>query len=175
MVGLKGLDRNLEVRGRCWLETETARTLLRGALIWPSLLAGAQAGCSHHSRLGPTPCPSAHPRPTQTLAEVCALCTDARIEYKAGHHKAVGQPTEAALLVLAEKLGVASEVAQKGIRALRLADPEANPAGACQHHAAKWRKLATLEFDRDRKARGDREGCRRGFAGADQSKSCCAS
>lgn len=87
----------------------------------------------------------------QTLAEVCALCNDARIEFKAGHHKAVGQPTEAALLVLAEKLGVAGDAAQKGIRALRLADPEAHPTGACQHHAAKWRKLATLEFDRDRK------------------------
>ena len=85
---------------------------------------------------------------------MCALCNDARIEFKAGHHKAVGQPTEAALLVLAEKLGVAGEAAQKGIRALRLADPEAHPTGACQHHAAKWRKLATLEFDRDRKVCG---------------------
>lgn len=91
-------------------------------------------------------------RNLETLAEVCALCNDARIEFKTGHHKAVGQPTEAALLVLAEKLGVAGDAAQKGIRALRLADPEAHPTGACQHHAAKWRKLATLEFDRDRKS-----------------------
>lgn len=86
----------------------------------------------------------------QTLAEVCALCNDARIEFKAGHHRAVGQPTEAALLVLAEKLGVASEVAQRSIASARLADPEANPTGACAHHASKFTKLATLEFDRDR-------------------------
>ena len=94
-----------------------------------------------------------------------ALCNDARIEFKAGHHKAVGQPTEAALLVLAEKLGVAGEAAQKGIRALRLADPEAHPTGACQHHAAKWRKLATLEFDRDRKVCGAGGLCRDGRVG----------
>lgn len=86
----------------------------------------------------------------QTLAEVCALCNDARIEFKAGHHRAVGQPTEAALLVLAEKLGVASEVTQRSIASARLADPEANPTGACSHHASKFAKLATLEFDRDR-------------------------
>lgn len=88
----------------------------------------------------------------QTLAEACALCNDARIEYKAGHHKSVGQPTEAALLVLAEKLGVASETQQRAIQAARQANPEANPTGACAAHASKFSKLATLEFDRDRKS-----------------------
>ncbi len=81
---------------------------------------------------------------------MCALCNDARVEFKAGHHRAVGQPTEAALLVLAEKLGVAGEAAQRRIAAERLASPEASPTGACAHHASKYHKLATLEFDRDR-------------------------
>ena len=85
------------------------------------------------------------------MAEVCALCNDARIEVKGGHHRAVGQPTEAALLVLAEKLGVPSAAEQKAITAARLADPEGQPTGACAHHAANHSKLATLEFDRDRK------------------------
>lgn len=87
----------------------------------------------------------------QAMAEVCALCNDARIEVKGGHHRAVGQPTEAALLVLAEKLGVPSAAEQKAITAARLADPEGQPTGACAHHAANHSKLATLEFDRDRK------------------------
>ncbi|KAL4420219.1 hypothetical protein ABPG77_011043 [Micractinium sp. CCAP 211/92] len=91
-------------------------------------------------------------RNLETLAEVCALCNDARVEFKAGHHRAVGQPTEAALLVLAEKLGVAGEAAQRRIAAARLASPEASPTGACAHHASKYHKLATLEFDRDRKS-----------------------
>ena len=59
----------------------------------------------HHLPPPPSPPPHPHtPSPTthaQVLAEVCALCNDARIEFKAGHHKSVGQPTEAALLVLA--------------------------------------------------------------------------
>ncbi|KAL4853336.1 Calcium-transporting ATPase 2 [Chlorella vulgaris] len=91
-------------------------------------------------------------RNLEALAEACALCNDARIEYKQEHFKSVGQPTEAALLVLAEKLGVAGEAAQRGIVAARQADPEAHPAGACVAHASKYSKLATLEFDRDRKS-----------------------
>jgi Ca2+-transporting ATPase len=88
----------------------------------------------------------------QALAEACALCNDARIEFKAGVYKAVGQPTEAALLVLAEKLGVAGDGEQRAIQAARQASPEANPAGACAAYAARYTKLATLEFDRDRKS-----------------------
>ncbi|KAI3437882.1 hypothetical protein D9Q98_000327 [Chlorella vulgaris] len=91
-------------------------------------------------------------RNLEALAEACALCNDARIEYKQEHFKSVGQPTEAALLVLAEKLGVAGEAAQRAIVAARQADPEAHPAGACEAHASKYSKLATLEFDRDRKS-----------------------
>jgi Ca2+-transporting ATPase len=62
----------------------------------------------------------------------------------------VGQPTEAALLVLAEKLGVASDAVQHRIKQGRQADPEAHAMGVCEHHAARYNKLATLEFDRDR-------------------------
>ncbi|EFN55787.1 hypothetical protein CHLNCDRAFT_145247 [Chlorella variabilis] len=91
-------------------------------------------------------------RNLEALAEACALCNDARIEYKAGHHRSVGQPTEAALLVLAEKLGVPGEAAQRQIVRARQADPEASPTGACAFHASKYEKLATLEFDRDRKS-----------------------
>lgn len=81
-------------------------------------------------------------------AEVCSLCNDARLDIKHGAYKAIGQPTEAALLVLAEKIGVSAPAEQQKIRANR----KAEPAGACASYAAGYRKLATLEFDRDRKS-----------------------
>jgi len=83
-----------------------------------------------------------------TAAEVCALCNDARLGYKHGIYKAIGQPTEAALLVLAEKIGLRDAAAQQKIRAKRQEDP----TGACSMYAAKYEKVATLEFDRDRKS-----------------------
>lgn len=130
----------------------------------------AQPGCATHCTAHPLTLRSTRPlRPPQTLAEACALCNDARVEFKHGHHRAVGQPTEAALLVLAEKLGVGSSVAQAGIRARRSADREGGAMGACSHHAAKWAKLATLEFDRDRKVGGVQDWLPRGPAAAPHS------
>jgi Ca2+-transporting ATPase len=82
------------------------------------------------------------------VAEVCALCNDARLDYKHGTYKAIGQPTEAALLILAEKIGLVDAAAQQRVRANR----EEDPTGACSMYAAKYQKLATLEFDRDRKS-----------------------
>jgi hypothetical protein len=43
----------------------------------------------------------------QAIAEVCAACNEASIEYTGKAFRSVGAPTEAALKVLAEKLGVA--------------------------------------------------------------------
>jgi Ca2+-transporting ATPase len=63
---------------------------------------------------------------------VCAVCNEARIECKAGVYKASGAPTEAALVVLAEKLGVPDALRQKQIVSARSADPENNPGGV-QH------------------------------------------
>jgi P-type Ca2+ transporter type 2C len=81
-------------------------------------------------------------------AEVCALCNDARLDLKHGVYKAIGQATEAALLVLVEKIGLGDAAKQRKIRANR----EDNPTGACSVYASKYQKLATLEFDRDRKS-----------------------
>ncbi len=85
----------------------------------------------------------------EQVATVCSLCNDSRL---VSHHgdafKAVGQPTEVALLVMAEKVGVSDAALQKQIRSGRIADP----MGACTAYAAKYKKLATLEFDRDRKS-----------------------
>jgi Ca2+-transporting ATPase len=83
-----------------------------------------------------------------SAAEVCALCNDARLDFKHGVYKAIGQPTEAALLVLAEKIGLGDAAAQQRIRANR----EDDPTGVCSMYGSRYQKLATLEFDRDRKS-----------------------
>ena len=41
----------------------------------------------------------------QAIAEVCCLCNESRIDARDGVFRAVGAPTEAALVVLAEKTG----------------------------------------------------------------------
>eukprot|EP00271_Cylindrocystis_brebissonii_P018853 TRINITY_DN5488_c0_g1_i1.p1 TRINITY_DN5488_c0_g1~~TRINITY_DN5488_c0_g1_i1.p1 ORF type:complete len:1193 (-),score=197.07 TRINITY_DN5488_c0_g1_i1:406-3681(-) len=88
----------------------------------------------------------------QTLAQVCALCNDAGLVYKDGAYNATGMPTEAALKVFAEKVGVPDERTQQKIDAARQADPEQSPLGACAFWARRERKLLTLEFDRTRKS-----------------------
>ncbi len=51
--------------------------------------------------------------------------------------KAVGAPTEAALLVLVEKLGVPVAAEQEKILAARRRDPDANPCGAVDYYNSK--------------------------------------
>ncbi|KAH7035374.1 uncharacterized protein B0I36DRAFT_429513 [Microdochium trichocladiopsis] len=79
------------------------------------------------------------------INEVAALCNDARLNYDArtGNFTNVGESTEGALRVLAEKIGPC-------------APANSNPE-ACVHHASgyydsKYPRLATYEFSRDRKS-----------------------
>ncbi|KAI0200322.1 putative calcium P-type ATPase [Astrocystis sublimbata] len=79
------------------------------------------------------------------MTEVAALCNDARLMYDArsAAFSNVGEPTEGALRVLAEKIGPVAPVGT---------DPE-----SCVHHASAWYeqkfpRLATFEFSRDRKS-----------------------
>ncbi|KAI1208902.1 calcium-transporting ATPase sarcoplasmic/endoplasmic reticulum type [Annulohypoxylon truncatum] len=79
------------------------------------------------------------------MNEVAALCNDARLVYDArsGTFSNVGEPTEGALRVLAEKIGPC-------------APANSNPDD-CIHHASTWYesnfpRLATYEFSRDRKS-----------------------
>ncbi|KAL2508504.1 Calcium-transporting ATPase 1 [Forsythia ovata] len=84
----------------------------------------------------------------QMIAKIAAVCNDADVEKSEHHHVANGMPTEAALKVLVEKMGL----------------PSGLPSGAssvydgvlnCSH---MWnriqQRIATLEFDRDRKSMG---------------------
>lgn len=90
----------------------------------------------------------------RTLAEVCALCNESRIEYNAAKqaYGCVGEPTEAALRVLVEKLGAPSDKENAAIQEGRARDRARFAEGACQAYAAKLQKVALLEFDRDRKS-----------------------
>ncbi|KAK0553794.1 hypothetical protein OC846_000442 [Tilletia horrida] len=85
------------------------------------------------------------------LAEICALCNDSAVEYNADkkQYSAIGQPTEAALKVLVEKLqhhddsfnaSLASLSPTERVTAVSDAYEKANP------------RLLTLEFGRDRKS-----------------------
>eukprot|EP00803_Ostreobium_quekettii_P008366 evm.model.scf_1396EXC.4 EVM.evm.TU.scf_1396EXC.4 scf_1396EXC:22768-35223(-) len=88
----------------------------------------------------------------EAVAQVCALCNDARIEWKSGTFRGVGAPTEAALVVLTEKLGVPDLSEQQTIVSKRKSDPENHPDGATLAYAARFKRRAVLEFDRKRKS-----------------------
>ena len=83
------------------------------------------------------------------VSKVCALCNGADIEYKNGAYKAIGEPTEAALKVLAEKIGLEN---MRGIEAKRASKPEKHAQIVCDTLAAVYDVNATLEFERNRKS-----------------------
>ena len=80
----------------------------------------------------------------ETVAAICALCNDAQIKYDADEeaYVRVGEPTEAALKVLVEKMGGPGSPSSQAERASFYSD----------QRAAAYSKEATLEFSRDRKS-----------------------
>jgi len=81
----------------------------------------------------------------EQMANVCALCNEANIRYKDDKYVRFGEPTEAALKCLVEKMGLVGESADGQTGAQR-ADYF---AGIIQ---SRFEKEATLEFCRDRKS-----------------------
>ena len=83
-------------------------------------------------------------RGLEQLAAVCTMCNDAEIGYADGQYTRVGEPTEAALKILVEKLGKPGT------------PPAASAKDAATHftaiRAAEYDRLATLEFSRTRKS-----------------------
>ncbi|KAL3518278.1 hypothetical protein ACH5RR_020867 [Cinchona calisaya] len=84
----------------------------------------------------------------QMIAKIAAVCNDSGVEQSGNHYVANGLPTEAALKVLAEKMGL----------------PAGLDSGSSSTHIDElrcsniWNKIekriATLEFDHDRKSMG---------------------
>ncbi len=87
----------------------------------------------------------------QALAEVCSVCNDSNIAYDSasGKYSAIGQPTEAALKVLVEKIGHHDASAQSKLASLSGAD---RSSAVSDLYAQQVPRLLTLEFTRDRKS-----------------------
>uniref|UniRef100_A0A0E0KXV8 P-type Ca(2+) transporter n=1 Tax=Oryza punctata TaxID=4537 RepID=A0A0E0KXV8_ORYPU len=83
----------------------------------------------------------------QTIAKISAVCNDASVAYSSHQYTATGMPTEAALKVLVEKMGI-----PEGMNGLSL-DPS-ETLGCCQWWSNVAKRIATLEFDRTRKSMG---------------------
>ena len=84
-----------------------------------------------------------------SIGKVSALCNGAHIEFKNGAYKCVGEPTEGALKVLCEKIGLEN---MRGVEAKRESDPEQNAQIVCDMIESTFDVKAMLEFDRDRKS-----------------------
>jgi Ca2+ transporting ATPase len=88
--------------------------------------------------------------PLQRLAEICAICNDAKIVYDESKkaYTCVGEPTEAALRVLAEKLGPYDPRINVSKEKLSPAD---GASVVCNQYDRLVSRLLTFEFSRDRK------------------------
>lgn len=88
------------------------------------------------------------------LADVCAVCNEAAItvDDSSGAFHAAGAPTEAALVVLAEKLGMPNRETTIQLNERRRTSAADHPMPVTAARRAASRILATLEFDRHRKS-----------------------
>ncbi|KAK3006828.1 hypothetical protein RJ639_015522 [Escallonia herrerae] len=84
----------------------------------------------------------------QMIAKIAAVCNDASIEQSGHHYVASGLPTEAALMVLVEKMGLPDGLGSGSSSA------HGEALRCCQIWSKVERRIATLEFDRDRKSMG---------------------
>ncbi|CAK5279628.1 unnamed protein product [Mycena citricolor] len=86
----------------------------------------------------------------QRLAEISAVCNDSKIIYNADKaaYSNVGEPTEAALKVLVEKLGCTDAELSKSLATLA---PETRVGAVNQFFESTIARLLTFEFSRDRK------------------------
>nr|CAB3463717.1 unnamed protein product [Digitaria exilis] len=83
----------------------------------------------------------------ETIAKVAAVCNDASVSHSSHQYVATGMPTEAALKVLVEKMGLP---AGKNGLSMDLS----NTLGCCKWWNNVAKRIATLEFDRMRKSMG---------------------
>lgn len=93
----------------------------------------------------------------QSLAEISAICNDAGVFSDGRLFRATGLPTEAALKVLVEKMGVPDTKARNKLREMQVAanyliDNTTVKLGCCDWWTKRSKRVATLEFDRVRKS-----------------------
>jgi Ca2+ transporting ATPase len=87
----------------------------------------------------------------RTLAEIAAVCNDAGISYDSatGGYSNIGEPTEAALRVLVEKLGTGQEALDGQINVM---PPHERLDAVNTYYETISPRVATFEFSRDRKS-----------------------
>ncbi|KAL9714813.1 hypothetical protein Ac2012v2_001473 [Leucoagaricus gongylophorus] len=87
--------------------------------------------------------------PVQRLAEIASICNDAKVVYNSEKqsYASVGEPTEAALKVLVEKIGCRDELPES----LSSLPPSERVNAINEHFERKISRLLTFEFSRDRK------------------------
>ncbi|KAJ4969895.1 hypothetical protein NE237_002994 [Protea cynaroides] len=83
----------------------------------------------------------------QTIAKIAAICNDAGVAQSGNHYVATGMPTEAALKVMVEKMGLPEQFTDSS-------RGSADVLRCCEQWNNTERRIATLEFDRDRKSMG---------------------
>ncbi|KAB2046601.1 hypothetical protein ES319_D01G246300v1 [Gossypium barbadense] len=83
----------------------------------------------------------------ETIAKISAICNDAGVTHSDNKYVAHGMPTEAAIKVLVEKMGL-----PKGLYSGGAAGNDV--LRCCQWWNEYEHRIATLEFDRDRKSMG---------------------
>ncbi|KAL3622290.1 Calcium-transporting ATPase 2, endoplasmic reticulum-type [Castilleja foliolosa] len=91
------------------------------------------------------------------VAEICAVCNDAGVFCDGRLFRATGLPTEAALKVLVEKMGVKDNEVKDKLRYARLSsnhliDRSTIKLACCEWWSKRSKRVATLEFDRVRKS-----------------------
>jgi Ca2+-transporting ATPase len=80
----------------------------------------------------------------QKIAAISALCNEAEIQYNNGTYEVIGEPTEGALKVLVEKLGV------QGVN--KAGDPQEITSQYSRHWFVKYNRKSIFEFNRKRKS-----------------------
>ncbi|CAD7935080.1 unnamed protein product [Amoebophrya sp. A25] len=88
----------------------------------------------------------------EAFARCGALCNESRIDVnEEGRFIRTGEPTEAAIRVLVEKMGCRDARLQKALCQKKNRSPQ-EAQGFSDFYASKVQKVATLEFTRDRKS-----------------------
>jgi len=97
------------------------------------------------------PSPAAGNMCIRTLAEIAAVCNDAGLAYDAatGQYSNIGEPTEAALRVLVEKLGTGQEQLDGQINGML---PHERLHTVNTYYETISPRVTTFEFSRDRKS-----------------------
>jgi len=92
--------------------------------------------------------------PMSMVSKICSLCNTASIEYDVNlsQYKRVGEPTEASLVVMVEKIGLPDSASQKALVERRPVDAVETAQAVISHWKKQYTVFATLEFSRDRKS-----------------------